>query len=135
MADEKRNCAQCGKLFTSWRGKRFCSERCRKRDQNKRLRAASSGNPSGNPDVSEPVRRDDTRKAASRPLRRDETALVEPLAELADGMARIAGMLNPTIEAMRQELAGWKIEDDRTIRIIAWRMRVAPTAVREALNG
>ena len=131
MADEKLNCAQCGKLFTSWRGKRFCSERCRKRDQNKRLRQAAGGNP----DAPEPMRRDDTRKAASRPLRRDETALVEPLAELADGMARIAGMLNPTIEAMRQELAGWNIKDDRTIRIVAWRMRVAPTAVREALNG
>jgi hypothetical protein len=75
------------------------------------------------------------RKAASRPLRRDETALVEPLAELADGMARVAMMLNPTIEAIRRELAGWKIEDGRTIRTIARRMRVAPTAVREALNG
>jgi hypothetical protein len=44
-------------------------------------------------------------------------------------------MLNPTIEAIRQELAGWKIEDKRTIQTIARRMRVAPTAVREALNG
>jgi hypothetical protein len=75
------------------------------------------------------------RKAAFRPLRRDETALVEPLAELAAGFTRIAAMLNPTIEAIRLELAGWKIEDERTIHIIAWRMRVAPTAVREALNG
>lgn len=75
------------------------------------------------------------RKAASRPLRGDETALMEPLAELAAGFSRIASMLNPTIEAIRQELEGWKIEDERTIRIIAWRMRVAPTAVREALNG
>jgi hypothetical protein len=74
-------------------------------------------------------------KVPSRPLRRDETALGEPLAELANGMARIAGMLNPTIEAIRHELAGWNIKDERTIRIIAWRMRVAPTAVREALNG
>ena len=131
MTDEKRNCAQCGKLFTSWRGKRFCSERCRKRDQNKRLRAAASGDP----DVPDPVRRDDTSKAASRPLRRDETALMEPLTELAAGFSRIAGMLNPTIEAMRLELAGWNIKDERTIQTIARRMRVAPTAVREALNG
>jgi hypothetical protein len=81
------------------------------------------------------VRGDDTSKAPSRPLRGDQTALVEPLYELAAGMARIAGTLNPTIEAIRHELTGWKIEDERTIRIIAWRMRVAPTAVREALNG
>jgi endogenous inhibitor of DNA gyrase (YacG/DUF329 family) len=131
MTDEKRNCAQCGKLFTSWRGKRFCSEQCRKRDQNKRLRAAAGRVI----DDVDPVRRDDTSKAPSRPLRRDETALGEPLAELAAGFSRIAGMLNPTIEAIRHELTGWKIEDERTIRIIAWRMRVAPTAVREALNG
>jgi hypothetical protein len=74
-------------------------------------------------------------KDPSRPLRRDETALMEPLVELADGISRIAGMLNPTIEAIRRELAGWKIEDERTIQTIARRMRVAATAVREALNG
>jgi endogenous inhibitor of DNA gyrase (YacG/DUF329 family) len=131
MSDVKVNCPQCGRQFTPWRGKRFCSELCRKRDQNKRLRAACSRAI----DDAEPVRRDDMSKVPSRPLRRDETALGEPLAELADGMAHISGMLNPTIEAIRQELTGWKIEDERTIRIIAWRMRVAPTAVREALNG
>lgn len=131
MADEKRNCPQCGRQFTPWRGKRFCSELCRKRDENKRLRAASAGEP----DAPVLVRGDDTSKAPSRPLRGDETALGEPLAELSSGMARIAGMLNPTIEAIRQELAGWKIEDKRTIQTIARRMRVAPTAVREALNG
>ena len=131
MTDEKRNCAQCGKLFTSWRGKRFCSEQCRKRDENRRLRAASAG-AIGDAD---PVRGDDTSKAPPRPLRGDETALGEPLAELAGGFSRIAGMLNPTVEAIRHELTGWNIKDERTIRIIAWRMRVAPTAVREALNG
>jgi hypothetical protein len=68
-------------------------------------------------------------------LRGDDTALGEPLAELAAGISRIAGMLNPTIEAIRQELAGWRIEDERTIQTIARRMRVSPTAVREALNG
>ena len=131
MADQKLNCPHCGKLFTPWRGKRFCSEVCRKRDENKRLRAAASGI-TGAP---EPVRGDDVRKAASRPLRGDETALGEPLAELAGGFSRIAAMLNPTVEAIRHELTGWNIKDERTIRIIAWRMRVAPTAVREALNG
>lgn len=131
MTDQKLDCPQCGKQFTPWRGKKFCSEVCRKRDENKRLRAEASGTA----DAPEPVRGDDMRKAASRPLRGDETALVEPLAELAAGFSRIASMLNPTPEAIRQELAGWNIKDERTIRIIAWRMRVAPTAVREALNG
>lgn len=131
IADEKRNCPQCGRQFTPWRGKRFCSERCRKRDENKRLREAAGGVIDA-PDL---VRGDDTSKAPSRPLRGDETALGEPLSELAVGMARVSGMLNPTIEAIRNELTGWNIKDERTIRIIAWRMRVAPTAVREALNG
>jgi endogenous inhibitor of DNA gyrase (YacG/DUF329 family) len=130
-SDLKVNCPQCGRQFTPWRGKRFCSELCRKRDENRRLRAASAGELA----VLDPVRGDDTSKAPSRPLRGDETALGEPLAELANGMARIAGMLDPTIEAIQQELAGWKIEDKRTIQTIARRMRVAPTAVREALNG
>ena len=129
--DRKLNCPQCGRQFTPWRGKKFCSELCRKRDENRRLRAASAGEPA----VPDLVRGDDTSKAPSRSLRGDETALGEPLAELANGMARIAGMLNPTIEAIRQELAGWKIEDERTIQTIARRMRVAPTAVHEALNG
>ena len=131
MTDEKRNCPQCGRQFTPWRGKRFCSERCRKRDENKRLREAAGGVI----DVPDRVRGDDTSKAPFRSLRGDQTALAEPLSELAAGFSRIAGMLNPTIEAMRLELAGWNIKDERTIRIIAWRMRVAPTAVREALNG
>ena len=127
---DKLNCPQCGKQFTPWRGKRFCSEVCRKRDENKRLRAAAGSEL----DAPDPVRGDETSKAPSRPLRGDETALAEPLVELAAGISRIAGMLNPTPEAIRQELAGWKIEDERTIHIIAWRMRVAPSAVREALK-
>jgi hypothetical protein len=35
----KARCAYtgCGKLFTPWRGKRFCSPQCRKQEQNRRL--------------------------------------------------------------------------------------------------
>ena len=80
------------------------------------------------------MRGDTTSKVPSQPLRGDETALGEPLAELATGFSRIAAMLNPTIEAIQRVLTGWKIEDERTLRIIAWRMRVAPTAVRGALE-
>jgi hypothetical protein len=130
MTDHKVNCPQCGKLFTSWRGKRFCSEVCRKRDENKRRRAIDDARGEAAPPLTGFPRKD-----AIRALRGDETALVEPLAELAAGFTRIALMLNPTIEAIRHELTGWNIKDERTIRIIAWRMRVAPTAVREALNG
>jgi hypothetical protein len=126
----EKPCPSCGKMFTPWRGKRFCSEQCRKRDENKRRRAIDEARgEAASPLTGFP------RKDAIRELRGDGTALGEPLAELAAGIARIAGMLNPTIEAIRQELAGWKIEDERTIQTIARRMRVAPTAVREALNG
>jgi len=58
---------------------------------------------------------------------------MEPLVELAEGMARISAMTNPTIEAITRELRGWRIEDERTIQTIAQRMRVAPSAVRQAL--
>jgi hypothetical protein len=30
-------CPQCGKQFVPWRAKKFCSERCRKKAQNRRL--------------------------------------------------------------------------------------------------
>lgn len=132
MADlNERACLRCGTLFTVRRGKAYCSEVCRKRDENKRLRVDASRAA----DAVDPMRGDDVRKDASRPLRGDETALGEPLAELSAGCTRISAMLNPTIEAIRHELEGWKIEDDHTIRTIARRMRVAATAVREALNG
>lgn len=74
-------------------------------------------------------------KAVSGSVERDETALGEPPAALAEGMARIASMSNPTIEAIRRELMGWRIGDARTIEVIARRMRVAAIAVREALGS
>lgn len=115
-------CLACGKQFTPWRGKRYCSETCRKSGENQRRRA-----------VPDPMRGDGMGKGTSRPLRGDETALGDP--QLAAGCSRIAAMLNPTIEAIRRELAEWSLKDERTIRAIAWRMKVAPTAVREALNA
>lgn len=38
-------CPDCGRQFTPWRGKRFCSERCRKRSENKRVRGGLNGLP------------------------------------------------------------------------------------------
>lgn len=38
MAEQsERVCPQCGRAFTPWRSKRFCSERCRKNAENARL--------------------------------------------------------------------------------------------------
>jgi hypothetical protein len=36
MTDRKLNCPQCGKTFMPWRGKTYCSEKCRKRAENLR---------------------------------------------------------------------------------------------------
>jgi hypothetical protein len=33
----KRDCPICGKAFTPWRAKQFCSDRCRRRAENVRL--------------------------------------------------------------------------------------------------
>jgi hypothetical protein len=54
-----------------------------------------------------------------------------PIVKLEDGLKRVAAMTNPTIEAIRRELAGWNIQDEATIYAIAMQMRVAPSAVRE----
>ena len=129
-AHEQTSCPNCGKLFTRWRGKTFCSEKCRKRAENKRLRGLVDATAA----VPAAPLKGFARKDALRGLRRDQTALCEPLTELAEGFKRIAAMVNPTIEAIRFELSGWRIEDERTIHMIAWRMKVAPTAVREALK-
>jgi hypothetical protein len=43
MNTKKTTCPSCGKLFTPWRAKRFCSERCRKRPENSRLCPHASG--------------------------------------------------------------------------------------------
>jgi hypothetical protein len=37
-----KTCPSCGKQFTAWRGKEFCSEKCRKTAENRRLRGSKS---------------------------------------------------------------------------------------------
>ena len=34
---KERTCPNCGKTFVPWRAKRFCSEKCRKQAENRRL--------------------------------------------------------------------------------------------------
>jgi hypothetical protein len=46
----------------------------------------------------------------------------------------VADMANPTIEAIRHELAGQILDGEDAIRRTAFRMRVAPTAIREAMK-
>ncbi len=38
-------CPECGKSFRQWRAKKFCSDRCRKRVENRRLRAEIADGP------------------------------------------------------------------------------------------
>ena len=42
MAKSQSTCGACGKRFTSWRAKKFCSEPCRKKAENSRLRGSKS---------------------------------------------------------------------------------------------
>lgn len=37
MSGKTLTCPNCGKQFSPWRSKKFCSERCRKQEQNRRL--------------------------------------------------------------------------------------------------
>jgi hypothetical protein len=55
-------------------------------------------------------------------------------AELERGVSRIAAMSSPTLEAIRRELDGYAIEDERAIEMISRAMRVASSAVSEALS-
>jgi hypothetical protein len=62
-------CSVCGNQFLPWRKKEFCSERCRKRAQNRRLRAEGADMPESpnseknheqNQGVEDGVRRDES---------------------------------------------------------------------------
>ena len=48
----KKTCPNCGKQFTPWRKKQFCSERCRKQSENRRLRGDKT--PPGYPPSQKP---------------------------------------------------------------------------------
>jgi hypothetical protein len=41
-AAKQAACPQCGKRFTPWRAKRFCSEVCKRKAQNARFRGLST---------------------------------------------------------------------------------------------
>jgi hypothetical protein len=209
MTDRKLNCPQCGKQFTPWRGKTYCSEACRKRAENiraGRIRGDETDSEAMIPDAENPKKNDEQNQALARGRRGDEEAQWIAVNEVTDKFARkggdavgwtmliegkgwygrvgkhmsfgpttrtraraaveaflrgepfekrggeqswrgdcmgvlpspsretgkVASMVNPTIEAIRRELADGSI--DEAIDVIARRMRVAPTAVREALK-
>src|SRR5215467_571514 len=124
-------CACCEKDFTpnSSRGEqRFCSPACRWRAKNRRQRAGVAAL-SARPDAD--LGNDTGPSTASR--RDIEADAANPAPQRVQA---VADMLNPTIEAIRRELAEQKdiVWTNNEIRHAAWRMRVAPTAVRNALN-
>lgn len=62
-------CSVCGNQFLPWRKKEFCSERCRKRAQNRRLRRSEGFIPE--PQNSEKIVEEN--QGPPDPMRRDET--------------------------------------------------------------
>lgn len=63
---EQIACLSCGKRFTPWRGKKYCSEECRKRAENRRLRAKT-------PDAPDSEKIYEQNQVAAGALRGDES--------------------------------------------------------------
>lgn len=76
----QKTCPSCGKRFTPWRGKTYCSERCRKRAQNERLGYVS---------------------------RRDETLPATPVAEAEKSPSQDTENVEKKNEFRRDESAFW----------------------------
>jgi hypothetical protein len=65
-------CRTCGKLFTPWRGKIYCSEACRKRAENWRLRGDKSRSGTMIPDAQNIKKKDEQNQAPAEAVRGDE---------------------------------------------------------------
>ena len=72
MPKPKITCSICGRGFIPWRKKKFCSERCRKTDQNRRLGGmkGQSGTTLANSQNLEKI--DEQNQEAAETARRDE---------------------------------------------------------------
>lgn len=68
----KQACLSCGKQFTSWRGKKYCSEACRKRAENWRLRGDKSSLKGMIPDAENAEKKDERNQKPSEAVRGDE---------------------------------------------------------------
>jgi hypothetical protein len=147
---------ECGQPFVSWRGKKFCSEVCRKRAENRRLRSAEAvrGDGTGN-ETGDAVRGDESaigvvEDAAPAPLEAIPPPVIDPppppspapapaptpasLPARARPPSRVAIMANPTIDAIEDELASGPRGVWISIDAEARRIRVARSAVKEALG-
>jgi hypothetical protein len=66
-------CPNCGKRFTPWRGKKFCSEACRKRAENRRLRGDETPLKAMMPDAQKSENFPQQNQQASETVRGDES--------------------------------------------------------------
>src|SRR5215472_12731184 len=57
-AMSEKACPNCGKRFTPWRSKQFCSERCRKQAENRRLRGDETASGAMIPDADKSQKKD-----------------------------------------------------------------------------
>ena len=73
MSDRKLNCPQCGKQFTPWRGKTYCSEACRKRAENIRAGRVRGDEAPTVPDEQKDENAPQQNQRVTRALRGDET--------------------------------------------------------------
>jgi hypothetical protein len=102
----KRTCPNCGKAFQPWRAQRFCSERCRKAVENRRLRGSEPGK--GN-DTSDPL-------------------TASSLASTPDGIASMAGLSDATVDRPLVWLASnevtHKLVHEGRDRALGWAMLI-----------
>jgi hypothetical protein len=133
---KKATCPQCGKRFQPWRAKRYCSEPCRKKAENGRLRAVRG-------DEATPIAADPNqvilpkqKQELTRPLRGHEEFEWTACNEVTRKLTR-AGSPNAVGWAMLVDGHGWfgRVSGEREYSFGASTMARAKSAVEAHLLG
>ena len=95
MADKQATCPQCGKRFTPWRAKKFCSERCRKRAENARGGRIKSDDGTVVADSDKTAKRLQQMQAWDTPSRGDGATLVADSPKIETSPQQTQRVTNP----------------------------------------
>jgi hypothetical protein len=112
--DKLLTCPQCGRKFTPWRGKRFCSENCRKGAENQRLRGDETLEATMVADSQNPDFKAQRKQYVKRGLRGDERFVWTACNEVTQKLIK-EGSTAATGFAMMVAGKGWfgRVRDDR----------------------
>lgn len=112
--DKTLTCPRCGKKFTPWRGKRFCSEPCRKAVENARLRGDEIDLATMVPDSQNLDFKSQRKQYVARGLRGDERFLWTACNEVTQKLTKEGGS-TAIGWTMMVSGRGWfgRVRDDR----------------------